>query len=81
MVAVISGRHDISSALATVFHSINSYVVLGQYCRGSTVAVRAVVILSGTSRSSNKGQRQAVIVAKANGVHTLSCGCQLQVPM
>lgn len=82
MAAMGRGGHDVFPALTTVVHSINNYVVLvTQNCRGSTIVVRAVLILGGTSRSSNIGPSQAVIVAEASGVHILSRGGQLQVRM
>ena len=61
-VATLSTRgHDVSSILTVLVHSMNNYVLLGHHCRGSTVAVKAVVILSGISRSAKKGKSQAML--------------------
>ena len=34
--------HDVSSAQVAEIHSINNHVVLGKYCRGFKVTLRAV---------------------------------------
>lgn len=46
------GGDDVSLPQAAVVHITDNGVVLGEYCRRSTVAARAIGVLSGTSRSS-----------------------------
>lgn len=46
------GGRDVSSPQATGVHSIDNCLVYDEQCRTSTVATRAVQILSSTSRSS-----------------------------
>lgn len=50
MTVLGTGMHDVSLAWAAGVDSINTHVVLGKYCTGNTVAIRAVGILSGASR-------------------------------
>lgn len=57
----------VTMAQAAGVHSIDNYVVFGEYCGESTMAIRLWRSL------------QALIVAGANCVHTLGCGSQLQV--
>ena len=68
-------------AQVKMVHNINYCMVLGDPCRRSSEAARAVGVLSSTSRSSNYGPGQAIVVARASDVHKLSCRDQLQVPM
>lgn len=71
---------------------MDNCVVLGKYCRGSTVAARAVRVFCSTSRSSSQGPGQVLVwsepvvcmysaagvyvVAGAVGTHTHSGGTQ-----
>lgn len=46
------GGDDVSLPQAAGVYITDNGVVLGEYCRRSTVAARAIGVLSGTSRSS-----------------------------
>ena len=50
-------------------------------CGGFMAAERAVGVLGSPCRSNGYRSGQAALVTRAGGMHTLSCGDQLQVPV
>lgn len=51
-----SGGHDVSSTQAFGIHSINNCLTLGEHCRKSVVAAKAVGVLMKTYRSTARDQ-------------------------
>lgn len=72
VVALGPERCDVSTAQAAGLHMANC-IVLGEHCRGSAVAGRAAGVLSDAPGCSGWGPGQAVVTARAAGVHALGC--------
>lgn len=77
MVAIQVGESSLISS-SNEIHDINNGMVLCEHCGGCTVAVS---ILSSTSWFRSYVPGQAIIMARASGVHTISYRNQLLVPV
>lgn len=65
-------------AQASGINNINKCVILGEHCRGSSVAAKAIEVLSTFSKTRGLGLRQAAVMFRVSGVHTvLLCGSAL----
>lgn len=81
LAALGPGRHDVSLAQAAGVHGTENCEVLGKCCGWFAMMAWAVGLLGGTSKSRSMGPRQATVVARADDMHTLSCGGQLHEPV
>ena len=62
----------------TGVYNTDNYMNLSEHCWASIVVARAIAAISSTSRPSNQGSRQALVVARAGGGHRFSCRGQLR---